>query len=95
MCDYPNCKRPSEFQVGVARYKIRKPEKLIGKICTQHMRSSIESIMGQCFGTTYWAIVCDLKGKLLYHSYDSDQQGYKAAMGWELYHEEHIMKTKL
>lgn len=88
MCAYPECNNPSEFHLGVAKYNQNKIEQMIGPVCDEHMRPAIENIMKQCFGTMLWAVVCDKTGKILYHSYEADQEGIKAAYGWEYYKEE-------
>jgi hypothetical protein len=88
MCSYPECKKDASFQLGVAHYNKKRPKQIIGFVCRDHMRSSIENVMSQCIGTTLWVVVCDEKGKVIYHSYEADQMGYKAAYGWELCYQE-------
>jgi len=51
--------------------------------------------MDQCLGSKLWVIILDLNDKLLYHSYDADQDGIMAALGWEQKAEElNISKPK-
>ena len=88
-----NVKHLANFKSESLNTIRRRPKQVIGKICVDHMRKSIENIMGQCLGTTLWVLVLDLNSKFLYHSYDADQEGYKAAMGWELYYEQNILNS--
>lgn len=87
MCDYPNCSKKGEYLLGIAKAKRIKPERIIGRVCAGDMRKSIDNLMHQCFGTLFWVAVYDLEGKLLYHSFDADKDGYAAAAGWELFFE--------
>lgn len=90
-CAFPGCSCTNiEFVLGVAFYNKVVAEQIIGPVCQNHMRQSIEETMGKCIGTKLWVVVLNQTHKLVYHSYDADQNGFKAAYGWDLKYQELI-----
>ena len=75
----------AQYQIGYARFNSRKAERLVGYVSADQVEEGINNVMQQLFGTPAWATVHDLDGRLLYHSYDADQKGYSAAVGWSVY----------
>lgn len=73
------------YQIGVAQYNKRTAHQMVGYVSGDHVEQGITDVMKQAFGTKLWATVHDLEGKLLYHSYDADQDGFEAAAGWSVY----------
>ena len=81
-CDL--CARDAAFQVGAARHDKRKVNQIVSSVCEKHVTKALEYVAKQCFGTQLWACVLDMDRKLLYHSYDADQRGHSAVLGWEV-----------
>lgn len=77
--------KPAQYQIGYARFNSCNAENIVGYVAADQVEEGINNVMKQLFGTPGWATVHDLKGNLLYHSYDADQKGYAAAAGWSVY----------
>lgn len=83
LCEFTGA--PAVYRIGYARYDERHASEFIGYVATDQVDRAIDHVMAQLLGTRYWVSVHDLEDNLLYHSYDADQNGMGAKLGWDHY----------
>lgn len=86
------CSKEAEYKLGIRHFKKKKDFSIVGCSCEEHVLLGVKNLTSQAFGTPYWAAVYDFNGKELYNSFEYDQQGIAAGLGWQMVLEE--MKSK-
>ncbi|MCK5440569.1 MAG: hypothetical protein KAJ23_01635 [Maribacter sp.] len=79
--------KPADYHIGLSSKTKAKAEsiRIVGSVCSEMVEIAINKLLSQELSGSQWPVVLDLDKKLLYHTYDADEQGLSAILGWKEY----------